>query len=336
MVIGSRFLGRVEPGALTPQVRFVNRLACLLMRLFWQVRHTDLGPFRAIRLEALRRLGMREAHCGWTVEMLVRAAMRGLRVTEVPVSCRRRIGTSKTWGTLRGTVGAGTGILGTIFRAALRGSRLVGPGSDVERLIVFTRYPEPGATKTRLIPVLGPVGTVALQRQMTTHALGTARAVAKCRGVGVEVRFVGADERRMREAFGAEFPYREQGRGDLGERMFRAFRTAFRHGAARTVIVGVDCPTLTSSILSQAFDALRSHEVVLGPDNRGGYYLIGARRSLPQLFEDIGWGTSGVFTRTMEIARRHGLSASVLPTLREVDRPEDLPVWDQAIRRRTR
>jgi hypothetical protein len=120
MVIGSRVLGRAEPGALTLPQRFGNRLACRLMQLFWRTRATDLGPFRAIRADALETLGMRDRNYGWTVEMQVKAAAAGLRPREVPVSYRRRIGTSKVSGTVRGVVGAGTKILGTIFVAAAR------------------------------------------------------------------------------------------------------------------------------------------------------------------------------------------------------------------------
>ncbi|WP_198375956.1 glycosyltransferase family 2 protein [Neoroseomonas rubea] len=122
LVIGARRLG-VERGALTPQQRFGNALACLLIRLVWGVRYTDLGPFRAIRRDALARLGMRDETWGWTVEMQVRAARIGLRVQEVPVGYRRRIGTSKISGTLSGTIRAGWKILWVIGAEALDGLR---------------------------------------------------------------------------------------------------------------------------------------------------------------------------------------------------------------------
>lgn len=122
LVIGARRLG-VERGALTPQQRFGNALACLLIRLVWSVRYTDLGPFRVIRRDALARLGMRDETWGWTVEMQVRAARLGLRVAEVPVGYRRRIGTSKISGTLSGTIRAGWKILWVIGAEALDGLR---------------------------------------------------------------------------------------------------------------------------------------------------------------------------------------------------------------------
>lgn len=122
LVIGARTFG-VERGALTPQQRFGNALACLLIRLVWGVCYTDLGPFRVIRRDALARLSMRDETWGWTVEMQVRAARIGLRVAEVPVGYRRRIGTSKISGTLSGTVRAGWKILWVIGAEALDGLR---------------------------------------------------------------------------------------------------------------------------------------------------------------------------------------------------------------------
>lgn len=117
-VVGSRSLGTSEPGALLPQQRFGNALAAYLIRRLYGVTVTDLGPFRAIRWEALSGLGMSDRDYGWTAEMQVKALKAGLRYAEVPVSYRRRAGKSKIAGTLRGTVGAGVKILYTIFRYA--------------------------------------------------------------------------------------------------------------------------------------------------------------------------------------------------------------------------
>jgi glycosyltransferase involved in cell wall biosynthesis len=122
LVVGSRTLGALEPGAFTPAQAFGNALAPALLRLLWGARVTDLGPFRAIRWPALEGLRMRDRDYGWTVEMQARAFAAGLRVAEVPVSYRRRrLGRSKVSGTLRGVVGAGTKILWTIARVRLGG-----------------------------------------------------------------------------------------------------------------------------------------------------------------------------------------------------------------------
>ena len=119
LVIGSRTLGEREPGALLPQARFGNALACLLIRLLTRHRYTDLGPFRAIRWDAYRLLGMADTNFGWTCEMQVKALRKGLRVAEVPVSYRRRVGISKITGTVAGTLRAGGKILWTIARYGL-------------------------------------------------------------------------------------------------------------------------------------------------------------------------------------------------------------------------
>jgi len=116
LVIGSRALGRSEAGALLPQARFGNRLACWLILLFYGHRYTDLGPFRAIRWSAYERLGMEDTNFGWTCEMQVKALRKGLKVAEVPVSYRRRVGVSKITGTVSGTLRAGYKILWTIAR----------------------------------------------------------------------------------------------------------------------------------------------------------------------------------------------------------------------------
>ena len=117
LVIGSRVLGRAEPGSLTPLQRFGNWLSTRLIAWIWGVRFTDLGPLRALTTQALRRLDLRDPDFGWNVEMQAKAARLGLKVTEIPVSYRRRrAGRSKISGTLSGSLAAGAKILLTIYR----------------------------------------------------------------------------------------------------------------------------------------------------------------------------------------------------------------------------
>jgi len=129
LVIGSRALGVRERGALLPQARFGNLLACFLIRVLMGHRYTDLGPFRAIRWNAYQRIGMQDTNFGWTCEMQVKAVREGLRIAEVPVSYRRRVGVSKITGTLAGTLRAGYKILWTIGRYGLVGRRQSAAGS---------------------------------------------------------------------------------------------------------------------------------------------------------------------------------------------------------------
>jgi len=121
MVIGSRALGESEPGAVTPQQRFGNRLAVFLIRLLHGHSYSDLGPFRAIRRSSLDRIQMRDTNYGWTIEMQIKALQHGLRIAEAGVRCRRRrAGYSKVGGSLWGGFAAGCKILWTVARMSRR------------------------------------------------------------------------------------------------------------------------------------------------------------------------------------------------------------------------
>jgi glycosyltransferase involved in cell wall biosynthesis len=120
LALGTRMLDGASRAALTPPQRWGNRLATTLIRWRFGFRYTDLGPFRAIRREALDKLGMRDRNYGWTVEMQIKALQAGLRIVEVPMRYRVRIGRSKISGTLKGTLLAGAKILYTIGKYALR------------------------------------------------------------------------------------------------------------------------------------------------------------------------------------------------------------------------
>ncbi len=119
LVIGSRVLGNRQPGALLPQARAGNLIACSLIRILYGYRYTDLGPFRAIRWTALESLDMSDPDFGWTAEMQVKALRARLAIAEVPVSYRKRVGVSKITGTVRGTVMAGYKILWTVLRYSI-------------------------------------------------------------------------------------------------------------------------------------------------------------------------------------------------------------------------
>jgi glycosyltransferase involved in cell wall biosynthesis len=116
LVIGSRALGKKEAGSMTPQQIFGNWLATRLLKLFYGVKFTDLGPFRAIRFNKLIELEMQDKTYGWTVEMQLKAAKKRFQCVEVPVRYRKRIGFSKISGTVKGTIMAGYKILATIFK----------------------------------------------------------------------------------------------------------------------------------------------------------------------------------------------------------------------------
>jgi len=239
-----------------------------------------------------------------------------------------------------------------------------------ECLIIFTRYPEPGKTKTRLIPLLGAEGAARLQRQMTEQTLAQVKELKAFRPLSVEVHFAGGNQQLMQDWLGSNtrrdtspptpllqgegsipppFPsregggmgglgvsypssiglgsdiiYRQQSEGDLGRRMALAFKESFSAGMTGVVIIGTDCPDLNAQLMVKAFHAIEQNDLVLGPALDGGYYLIGLRRLIPELFTGISWSTAEVLEQTRSIAERLDLAIAFLPLLNDIDRPEDL------------
>ncbi|WP_460207018.1 TIGR04282 family arsenosugar biosynthesis glycosyltransferase [Scytonema sp. NUACC21] len=196
-------------------------------------------------------------------------------------------------------------------------------------LVIFTRYPEPGKTKTRLIPALGPEGAATLQRQMTEHTILQVKQLQSSLSVSLEVRFAGGNLQLMQDWLGSDVTCQPQGEGDLGLRMLRSLKSGFEAGAKKVIIIGTDCPEVNAEILRMAFDRLNHNDLVLGPATDGGYYLVGLKRPVPDLFTNITWGTSHVLQQTIEKAQFFNLSVGYLPVLSDIDRPEDLPVWEK-------
>ncbi len=196
-----------------------------------------------------------------------------------------------------------------------------------DRLIIFTRYPLPGRTKTRTIAALGAAGAASLQRRMTERNLGR---LTRCHA-SLEIRYTGGTEAQMRQWLGDEFTYREQGEGDLGMRMLRAVTEALETGAQRVAIVGTDCPNLDDTIVDRGLAMLHQHDLVLGPAVDGGYYYIGVRQPIAELFQNIDWGSDRVLAQTVAAASSLGIEPVLLPRLADVDRPEDLPLWEESI-----
>lgn len=195
---------------------------------------------------------------------------------------------------------------------------------QTDRLIIFTRYPEPGGAKERLIEVLGDAGAAELSRRLAERTIERADALSAQRPVAVEIRYDGADERAMEEWLGLDRTYLPQGAGDLGARMARACTEAFADGAERVVVVVADCPALDRVHLERAFDALVLHDVVAGPATDGGSYLIGMRRFIPALFSDMPWGSGTLYAETIKRLRGNEIAFVALEELSSVDRPEDL------------
>lgn len=187
---------------------------------------------------------------------------------------------------------------------------------------VFAKAPQPGAVKTRLIPRLGAVAATQLHARLVRHTLATARAAQ----IGpVELWCASDPEHAFFRGLEREFGITRFGqpRGDLGERMTGACGSVLAR-ARSVVLVGTDCPTLAADDLHAAAAALDAGEdVVLGPAEDGGYYLIGMRRNVPQVFERIEWSTERVLGQTRERLAALGLRWSELAQRWDVDRPAD-------------
>ncbi len=204
-----------------------------------------------------------------------------------------------------------------------------------ERLIIFTRYPETGTTKTRLIPLLGAEGAAKIQRKMTEHTLSRMMGLTASNDLTIEIRYDGGNEELMKQWLGSEFEYVLQGDGDIGYRMQRAFEDAFKSGAAAVVIIGTDIPDLTAVDITKAFAVLKQKKMVLGPAKDGGYYLIGLQKNafspaVGDLFAGIKWGEHDVLKKTLNISKQLGLNYSLLKEMDDVDRPEDIFIWERS------
>ncbi|MBD1919170.1 MULTISPECIES: TIGR04282 family arsenosugar biosynthesis glycosyltransferase [Cyanophyceae] len=198
-------------------------------------------------------------------------------------------------------------------------------------LLMFTRYPEPGRTKTRLIPHLGPEGAADLQRQMTEHVFTHVTAATQGLPLVVEVHFAGGSLAQMQGWLGNAVTYCDQSSGSLGDRLIAAFGQSFDLGRPGAIAIGSDCPALGGNHLAAALQALERVDVAIGPATDGGYYLIGLRRLETALFKDIDWGTDRVLGQTLAIATAQGLTVELLTPLTDIDYPADLPQWERIV-----
>jgi len=189
-------------------------------------------------------------------------------------------------------------------------------------LAVFARAPDPGRTKTRLIPALGEAGAAALHRAFIDDTL------ARCAGAaGFETTLWCAgnpDHPVLARLAAAHGVAREpQPPGDLGARMAGALGAALAR-AGRGLLIGTDAPTLPVSLLHTAARGLEQAELVLGPAADGGYYLVGVRGAVPPVFEGVPWSSPRVLAATLERARTAGVRTALLPPWYDVDRAQDL------------
>jgi uncharacterized protein len=199
-----------------------------------------------------------------------------------------------------------------------------------EQLLIFTRYPEAGTSKTRLIPALGAEGAARLQRRLGERLFRLAPPLLTREGIATMVLISGGGDEAV-NTWLEGLPWRRQVKGDLGRRMEMAFTDAFEAGMDRVVLIGTDIPDIDLPILAEAFAALRRGSAVIGPSHDGGYYLLGlsavlAPALLPTLFTGMAWSTAQVYAQTLARLAVTGCPVVDLPPLTDIDLPADLPL----------
>jgi hypothetical protein len=203
-----------------------------------------------------------------------------------------------------------------------------------QAVILFTRYPQAGKVKTRLIEELGPLGAATLHDQLTKEVISKLQPILNPQKAGfiqLQVLYCGGTEQEITQWLGNDIQFARQHGNDLGERMQHAFEQSWQQGTKQVLLIGSDCPAITASIINQGLEHLHSHDLVLGPAVDGGYYLIGLnghlqknKKNYARLFQNIDWGTERVLAQTLAQAKKSNLSFTLLPELHDIDRPEDL------------
>ena len=195
------------------------------------------------------------------------------------------------------------------------------PSSKTNALLIFIKNPEKGNVKTRLAATLGEGKALNIYRRLLDHTRRTAQPLQADKQVWYS-RYVDTNDAWDNELFSKK----SQHGNNLGARMQHAFREAFEEGYQHVAIIGSDCGQLSTDHLRQAYEALEGNDVVLGPSEDGGYYLLGMRRFLPVLFKQKAWSTASVLGQTIADCEEHGFRYHVLEQLNDVDTEED---WDQ-------
>lgn len=191
-------------------------------------------------------------------------------------------------------------------------------------LVIIAKAPLPGTVKTRLVPPLTHEQAAGLARGLLQE---NAALVGRLESVQKVVAVAPAQEiLHVREIVGDRFRIISQSNGNLGDRIRRIFRVFFAEGSRGVIVLAADQPDLPAQYLHQAVAALQegSDQVVLGPTEDGGYYLIGLNRNHPELFQGISWSTCDVLRQTLDRAKSRGLTVTLLPSWYDIDRPEDL------------
>lgn len=191
--------------------------------------------------------------------------------------------------------------------------------SDKELLIIFAKVPELGKAKTQLAVSVGNEKALEIYQALLSHTHAVTSSISQDKIVYYTPHIVTDDQWE-----GDIFHKALQSAGDLGERMQQAFAQGFAQGYSRICIIGTDCFELTTQHLTDAFTALHEHDVVLGPSQDGGYYLLGMNQLYTSLFSNKEWSTESVAENTRDDVTQLALSLKELPVLNDIDTVEDL------------
>lgn len=188
-------------------------------------------------------------------------------------------------------------------------------------LLIFLRNPVLGKTKTRLAKTIGNEKALEIYLKLLTHTLQTASRLNK-----VTVRLCFTENRDESDFFKAyNFENTQQKGNDLGQRMHHEFKKGFAEGYEKVVVIGTDLPTLATKHLKNAFKALNTFDAVLGPAADGGYYLLGLKKNIPEVFHGKAWGTETVLRETLLDLEKN--KVYLLETLNDIDTEEDLAAY---------
>lgn len=193
-------------------------------------------------------------------------------------------------------------------------------GSET-RLVLMTKYPRPGEVKTRLIPALNSDGAARVHATLAKRTYDILAQVARGKQVRLQVHYSGASFETFENWLGGEADYCEQAEGNLGDRLFAAAN------GNPVVIFGADTPDLSAELVEQSAAALKDHDVVIGPAEDGGYYLIGMTAPYSFLFEDMPWSSDKLLPETLRRLSAAKKKFKLLDMLSDCDRPEDLKRW---------
>ncbi len=197
-------------------------------------------------------------------------------------------------------------------------------------VIVFAKYPVQGKVKTRLGLTLSPEFAADFYKLMAEHTFEVCLALPE-NDYDLHLFYTGdAEEGPIRNWVNGRFHLHLQKGKDLGERMKNSFRILFNDGYQKVIITGTDCPEIDTALIVKSFENLAMNNIVLGPSNDGGYYLLGMDKFYPYLFDDIKWSSEQVLSETIMKAGRENLSRFILPELIDIDTEEDLRKWLQA------